>query len=196
MFIAKDFYKIGNNWLRKNDLGVWEMYLEGNAYERGVIHGKLTKELITKQEEAFVNHLNQEFPSSIYRQFLKLAVTWFNNNIDQVMPVEYQEEIAGLSRYVSSDYDYMAPPYQRMLNYHAVYDIAHVLPNLSELGASSFAAWNELSGDSSLIVGRNLDFLNDDFAKEKIVCFVNPSQGHKFITITWAGMIGVFFWNE
>ncbi len=28
-------YRVGNNWLRKNKHGIWEMYLEGAPYERG-----------------------------------------------------------------------------------------------------------------------------------------------------------------
>ena len=105
--IGKDFYSIGNNWLRKNDRGIWEMYLEGNAYERGVVHGKLAKELTATQEKAFLNHINQTIPSSIYRQFLKLAVTWFNCDINQHITDEYQEEIAGVSRYMSEEHAYI-----------------------------------------------------------------------------------------
>src|SRR5690606_6731188 len=46
--------------------------------------------------------------------------------------------------------------------------------------------------DGEMIVGRNFDFYaGDDFAKEKIIAFVNPSEGHKFMSVTWGGMIGV-----
>ena len=47
------FYTIGNNWLRKSNSGLYEMYVEGDAFERGVINGKLTQELVRKQEDAF-----------------------------------------------------------------------------------------------------------------------------------------------
>jgi len=43
-----------------------------------------------------------------------------------------------------------------------------------------------------MIIGRNFDFyINDDFAKEKIVSFCNPSQGYKFMYVTWGGFTGV-----
>ena len=43
---AENYYTIGNNWLRKNDNGLWEMYVEGIPFEIGVVSGKLSKELI------------------------------------------------------------------------------------------------------------------------------------------------------
>jgi hypothetical protein len=46
--------------------------------------------------------------------------------------------------------------------------------------------------DSSFILGRNFDFyINEAFAKDKIVCFVNPDRGHEFAFVTWASFIGV-----
>ncbi len=49
-----------------------------------------------------------------------------------------------------------------------------------------------MSQDSTMIIGRNFDFyVNDDFAKNKIVLFCNPAQGHKFMSVTWGGFIGV-----
>ena len=43
-----------------------------------------------------------------------------------------------------------------------------------------------------MIIGRNFDFyVGDNFAKNKIVLFEIPSQGYKFMTVTWGGFIGV-----
>lgn len=44
--IAENHYVLGNNYLKKNEFGIWEMYLEGEPYERGLIYGELAKELI------------------------------------------------------------------------------------------------------------------------------------------------------
>ena len=60
------------------------------------------------------------------------------------------------------------------------------------VGCSSFAVWNKMSRDSSLIVGRNFDFyVGDDFAKNKILLFVRPDEGYNFVSLAWPGMIGV-----
>ena len=39
--ISPSFFTIKNSWLKKNDFGLYEMYIEGEPFERGVINGKL-----------------------------------------------------------------------------------------------------------------------------------------------------------
>jgi len=104
---------------------------------------------------------------------------------------EYKTEIYGISEYTSHDFDYIAPRYLRSLYLHGAHDIGHALQDLALVGCSSFAAWGDKSEDGSLILGRNFDFYaGDDFAKDKIVAFVNPKEGNPFMMVTWAGMIG------
>jgi len=189
--IENDFYVCNNSWLKKNDAGIWEMYLEGDAFERGVINGKLTKELIETQEKIFVGFINKMIPSKFYMNFLKYFVAWFNRDIDSYIKDEYLREIYGVSFSSSDKFSYIASSYHRILIYHAAHDIGHALQDMNLAGCTSFSAWGNRTQDSSLIVGRNLDFsIGDEFAKEKIVMFVNPDKGYKFMMVTWGGMIG------
>jgi hypothetical protein len=89
--IGPDHYQIGNNWLKKNAYGLWEMYLEGPAFERGVISGKLTEELIYKQEKAFIDKIKEMIPSTSYLKFLKYFIRFFNRDIDEYILLEYQK---------------------------------------------------------------------------------------------------------
>ncbi len=42
-----------------------------------------------------------------------------------------------------------------------------------------------------MIIGRNFDFyVGDKFAEDKIVAFMAPDKGYKFMTVTWGGFIG------
>ncbi|MCF8373899.1 MAG: C45 family peptidase [Bacteroidales bacterium] len=185
---SDNFYTIGNNWLRKSESGLWELYVEGLPFELGVINGKLSKELIRKQEEAFVDQINELIPSSSYLQFLKYFIAWFNRDIDEHVSPEYLLEIYGVSLSASKEYEYIIDNYQRMLNYHAAHDIGHALQNLALVGCTSFSEWN----DCDLIVGRNFDFyINDEFAENKLVAFFHPEKGYRFMSVTWASMIGV-----
>src|SRR4029077_3444102 len=60
------------------------------------------------------------------------------------------------------------------------------------VGCTSFGTWNDRSADGTMIIGRNFDFyVGDKFAENKIVAFVNPAEGYKFMSVTWAGFIGV-----
>src|SRR6478752_2586837 len=187
-----NLYTLNNNWFRKSNSGLYEMYVEGTPFERGVINGKLSKELIQSQEDYFAEQLNKLIPSSFYQHFLKYFIGWFNRNLPDNITAEYKEEIYGVSLSASEKYDYIGTSYQRILNYHAAHDIGHALQNMALVGCTSFGTWGAMSEDSTMIIGRNFDFyVNDDFAKNKIILFCNPAQVHKFMSVTWGGFIGV-----
>ncbi|HOX83992.1 MAG TPA: C45 family autoproteolytic acyltransferase/hydrolase [Chryseolinea sp.] len=191
--IDSGLYTIGNNWFRKSESGLYELYVEGEPFERGVVNGKLTQELVQHQEVVFTNQLHQIVPSNFYIGVLKYFVGWFNRDLNDHVKEEYRLEIFGMSQAASHDFDdEIAPPYQRILNYHAAHDIGHALQNMSLVGCTSFATWGSKSEDSTLIIGRNFDFyVGDDFARDKIIAFYNPIEGHKFMMVTFGGMTGV-----
>jgi hypothetical protein len=185
-------YTIGNNWFRKSESGLYELYVEGTPFERGVVNGKLTHELVQYQEEVFTGQLHRLVPSSFYLNILKYFVGWFNRDLDKNISEEYKQEIYGISQVASHDFDDIAPPYQRILNYHAAHDIGHALQNMSLVGCTAFATWDSRSEDSTLIIGRNFDFyVGDDFARDKIIAFYSPDKGYKFMMVTFGGMTGV-----
>ncbi len=185
------FYTLNNNWFRHSKSGLYELYVEGDAFERGVINGKLTEELVIRQEDHFAEQINKIVPSKFKRGFLKYLIGWFNRNLDKNVSEEYKEEIYGVSESASSTYQYLGTNYQRILNYHAAHDIGHAVQNLALVGCTSFGTWGAMSADSTMIIGRNFDFyVGDKFAEDKIVAFFNPKQGHKFMTVTWGGFVG------
>lgn len=188
---SEGFYVYGNNWLRASESGLYELYVEGDAFERGVINGKLSQELVVNQERHFVEKIAEMIPSRIYVNFLKYFVAWFNRDLDENIPEEYMKEIYGVSRSASNEFSFIGPGFYRMLNYHAAHDIGHFLQELHMVGCTSFASWGDEKTDSSMIIGRNFDFfVGDKFAEEKIVAFINPDRGRKFMMVTWGGMIG------
>lgn len=181
-----------NNWIRRNDAGLWEMYVEGSAIERGVAFGKLSADLMRYQESVFIDQIREFVPSDSYLNFLKYLIRFYNRNITDYISVEFQEEIYGTSFACSPEYNFIGSPYERQLNYHAAHDLGHAMQDYMLVGCTSFAVWNEKSQDSTLLVGRNFDFyMGDDFARNKIVSFYNPDQGYKFAMVGWAGMTGV-----
>ncbi|PZR20702.1 MAG: peptidase C45, partial [Azospira oryzae] len=190
--ISKGFYTLGNNWFRKSESGLFELYVEGTPYERGLVNGKLTRELVQHQETVFNDQINQIVPSRFYLHFLKYFVGWFNRDLEEQVTKEYREEIYGISKAALHDFDDIASPYQRILNYHAAHDIGHALQNMALVGCTSFAVWGDAAEDSTLTIGRNFDFfVGDQFAEDKIIAFYNPSEGNKFMMVTWGGMTGV-----
>lgn len=186
-----NFYSIGNNWLQQNKYGIWEEYIEGDPFERGVVAGKLNKEMLYTQEEAFVEQIHRLVPNEKYLRFLHLVARVFNRDLDRHIPEEFRQEIYGESLSAPHEFDYISPAYDRILNYHAAHDIGHAFQSLALVGCTSFSVWGPKSEDSILLIGRNLDFsMGDKFAKDKIVLFCNPSNGHRFAMVTWAGFFG------
>ena len=185
------FYTIGNNWFRKSKSGLFEMYTEGKPFERGVINGKLSRELVVRQEDHFNEQIRKMIPSDFYLNFLKYFVGWFNRHLAENVTEEDKEEIYGISESASDKYQYIGSNYQRILNYHAAHDIGHALQSMALVGCTSFATWGARSENGTLIDGRNFDFyVGDKFAEDKIVAFEKPEQGYKFMTVTWGGFIG------
>jgi predicted choloylglycine hydrolase len=183
---------LGKNWIKLNRYGLWEMYIEGDAFDRGVAAGKLSKNLIKYQEEIFVSQIDKIIHSKLYQQFLLTFVAWFNRNLPEQIKPEYLKEIYGISLSASHKYDEYGPSYLRLLNYHAAHDIGHAMQGYYLVGCSSFSTWDKYSKDFSLIIGRNFDFyFGDNFPRNKIIEFVHPDLGYNFAFITWGGMIGV-----
>jgi len=190
--VASNHYQINNNWLLKNKHGLWEAYVEGEPFERGAILGNLAQELIVQQEIYFVNQIKELIPSTAYLYLLRYLIGFFNRNLDQYVPLEYQKEIYGETHFGSDEFGAIGSNYERILNYHAAHDIGHALKDYAMVGCTAFSAWDDKSADSSLIIGRNFDFyVGDDFAKDKMVLFMNPTEGYRLAMITWGGMLGV-----
>ena len=190
--VAPGHYTLGPNWLRREREGFYTLYVTGRPYERGVVNGKLARELIVLQEDYFNEQIVRMVPSKGYLRFLKYFVGWFNRNLPRHVTEEYKQEIYGISRSASERYSYIGTPYQRILNYHAAHDIGHALQNLALVGCTSFGTWGSASEDGALLIGRNFDFyLGDHFALNKIVQFEAPSEGYRFLFVTWGGFIGV-----
>jgi isopenicillin-N N-acyltransferase-like protein len=191
MEIDTGLFGIEKNRFRKSESGLFELYVEGGPFERGVFNGKLAVDLVKKQEDAFVEEIKKMIPSEGFLKFLKYMTAWFNRNMDDYVPEEYLQEIYGISISASNDYEFIGSNYERILNYHAAHDIGHALQHLMQIGCTSFSAKGTKTQDGSLILGRNFDFyVGDTFAEDKIVTFYNPTEGYKFVEITWGGFIG------
>lgn len=181
----------GKNSLSKNKQGLWELYVEGDPLEIGLTTGALSDSLLKKQQQIFFSRIEDIIPSKFQQTLLRNFLKWYNRKLYQNVSNEYQAEIYGISQYTSHNFDNIANRYQLSLYLHAAHDLGHALQDLALVGCSSFAAWGEKSEDGNLILGRNFDFyVNDAFAENKIVAFINPKEGHPFMMVTWPGMVG------
>ena len=182
----------GNGTLYLNKYGLWEAKLQGTSIDRGAAYGVLSKELLKFQESVFVNEIYKIIPSNSWVEFLHKLIVIFNRNMAKHIPKEYREEIYAMSLSCSDDFNSYGPSYARQLNYHAAHDIGHAMQQYMLVGCSSFATWGEESESGQLLIGRNFDFfVGNDFAKNKVLLFVEPTDGYKFVSVSWPGMMGV-----
>ena len=190
---GKDSVRVCNgSSLLLNEHGLWEAHISGTPSDRGIKYGLLCRDLLSKQEDAFVNQIHEMIPSDWWVEFLHKLILIFNRNMALHIPEEYREEIYAISLSCTDEYNSYGSPYIRQLNYHAAHDIGHAMQEYMLVGCSSFACWDNESEDNDLIIGRNFDFyVGDEFAKNKMILFVEPDSGYKFTSISWPGMIGV-----
>lgn len=182
----------GDSWMKLNEYGLWELFVQGDPYTMGFKNGRLSQKLVHYQEEAFVAQIDELIPSRFYLQFLRVFLGWFNRDLLSYVPNEYQLEVAGVSKSASSEFNFIAPPFQRIMSYHGAHDMGHALQSMCLVGCTSFGLTNDYSVDSSLLIGRNFDFYaGDKFSENKIIAFMKPDKGYPFMSVTWGGMIGV-----
>ncbi|RLJ34468.1 acyl-CoA:6-aminopenicillanic acid acyl transferase [Chryseobacterium sp. 7] len=185
-------FSYNQNYLTKNKQQLWELYIKGNPLQLGYNNGALTQSLMQKQESIFFSKVEGFVPSKFKQRLLRGFLKWYNRKMYLNVREDYQAELYGLSQYSSDQYDFIAPKYLRNLYLHGAHDIGHAMQDLAMVGCSSLAVWNENTEDGDLLIGRNFDFyVGDDFAKNKLVEFVQPEEGIPYMSVSWPGMIGV-----
>ncbi|CAA7387624.1 C45 family autoproteolytic acyltransferase/hydolase [Chryseobacterium fistulae] len=185
-------FSYAQNYLTKNKQQLWELYIQGNPLQLGYNKGALTQNLMLRQEEIFFSKVESFVPSKFKQKILGKFLKWYNRKMYLNVRDEYQVELYGLSQYSSEKYDFIASRYLRNLYLHGAHDIGHALQDLAIVGCTSLAVWDANSEDGDLLIGRNFDFyVNDEFAKNKVVEFVEPNEGIPYISVSWPGMIGV-----
>lgn len=185
-------FSFKQNYLTKNKQQLWELYIKGNPLQLGYNNGALTQNLMQKQEEIFFSKVETFVPSKFKQNILRGFLKWYNRKMYLNVREDFQAELYGLSQYSSDRYDYIAPKFRRAMYLHGAHDIGHAMQDLMVVGCTSLAVWNENTEDGDLLIGRNFDFyVGDDFAKNKLIEFVEPEIGIPYMSVSWPGMIGV-----
>lgn len=185
-------FSFKQNYLTKNKQQLWELYIKGNPLQLGHNNGALTKDLMQAQEKIFFSKVEDIVPSKLKQSLLRGFLKWYNRKMHLNVREDFQAELYGLSQYSSDQYNFIAPKFQRTLYLHGAHDIGHAMQDLMMVGCSSLAAWNDNTEDGDLLIGRNFDFYaGDDFAKNKLIQFVEPENGIPYFSVSWSGMIGV-----
>ncbi|MBL1409730.1 C45 family peptidase [Sphingobacterium faecale] len=180
------------DYVVKNRYGTWELYVSGDSYGLGNRMGLLTADLFRHQQAVFMGKLEGMVSSRFKRRLVSKFIHWYGRHLDDYIPRGYLDEIYALSTHLDNRYAYAGDNFSLTLFMHAAHDLGHALRDLAIVGCSSVASWGDNTDDGQLLIGRNFDFyVDDEFAENKVINFVRPHGGIPFMSISWAGMIGV-----
>ncbi|MHC4958134.1 MAG: C45 family autoproteolytic acyltransferase/hydrolase [Planctomycetota bacterium] len=167
------------------------LYLEGDPYSIGYANATLTRGFLHAQEKALFDTIRHHVPGKLKLYSIALVVLLNNRNLPDYVPLEYQEEILGLSDASPDPYPEWGPRYHRILNYHAAHDIGHWVYDRPVMGCTAFAVAGKHAIDGNLMIGRNFDFeAGREFDTNKVIGCYRPAAGNAFLSVAWAGMAG------
>jgi hypothetical protein len=151
----------------------------------------LARRLTDAFDRAMVDLMRRQVPSDLGRWLIGNLIRWRYRNLVDWVPADRLVELGALSRALADADEYPERPFQRVVYYHALYDITQRLERSPLLACTAFAAWGEHTVDGHLIVGRNFDFeAGSIFDEEKAVIVFRSPGRIPFASVAWPGMIG------
>lgn len=181
--------QIEGTFISKDQFGMHHLLLSGNPYERGLQSGSHTRDLLLKQEDVLFDQLSRFLPSKSLLPPLTLAGIWWFGGVEKYIEPWMLQEMYGVSRFAPQKYDHVIDGYTRQIVYHGIHEVGQmsVDQGLEAMGCTVIA--HPLGGQ--WVLGRNFDFeAGRVFDEEKILKWVFPDEGHAFLSVIWAGMVG------
>jgi hypothetical protein len=169
--------------------------LEGDSYRLGLAAGRLGRTRIAAQEAHLHRLLAALIPGDLKRLALREAIAFQMRRLDRYIPQELLREIAGLA----DGYEPTRTPggrraWRRILDMHALHDVSQRFVDSPAIApaCTGFVAGGPATRDGHLLLARNFDFeAGHIFDREKIVWVVAPEGRIPYVSVGFAGMLGV-----
>ncbi len=177
-------------FIPKSEIGINQLILKGSPLERGYAAGNLTERILYAQEKSLTDIFYQFVPNLIIRNLFIAALTRWYSGIEKYFEPWMLEEMYGVSLSTSHEFDTLSDRFSRQIAYHGLHEVGQMLidNDIATMGCTVFAIPN----GHSWMIGRNFDFeAGRIFDEEKIMKWVFPDQGNAFLSVIWAGMVGV-----
>lgn len=178
-------------WISKEKYGMNHLVVQGSPVQRGELTGQYTKDLLRKQEQELIGKFQKIVPRDLYRHILEvLTIRWFVG-IEKYFEPWMVEEMYGVSFFAPKEFEFLGDGLTRQVMYHGLHEVGQMFVDQkgNDMGCTVVAAPLPEGG---WILGRNFDFEGGRiFDTEKIVKWVFPDRGYDYVSIIWAGMVGV-----
>ena len=178
------------NWYPRQEAGINNLVLIGPAFARGRAAGEATAPLLLELEVALMEKFRAliPLPALALRGLVLASIVWFHD-VQDYLPPDVVEEMYGTSLSAPKSFDYIADGLTRQVAYHGLHEVGQAMVD-HELNDGGCTAVAVRSGNT-FVVGRNFDFeAGPVFDREKIIKWVFPDEGHAFVSVIWAGMVG------
>ena len=179
-----------SRFIPREEVGINQLLLFGNPYERGLATGKLTAPLLVEEERDLVHEMERFLTNKVVRHALfTFAMRWFWG-IEDYIEARHTDEMFGVAQSAPPEFNYLTDPFTRQIAYHGVHEVGQMFVDFEKqdfgctlLGVPRPAGW---------LIGRNFDFEAVRILDtEKILKWEFPDEGHAYVAVTWAGMVGV-----
>ncbi|MCA9682469.1 MAG: hypothetical protein KC457_09765 [Myxococcales bacterium] len=184
----------GRSWLARRG-GLWVLHLEGSPEDIGDAHGRLASRLYRNIDARLDTMLEGRYRGYIERWAELMLLRWDYRGADVALSAPVRRELSALAAALPDDGEGELSPYHRLFLFQCFFDLTQRLQDVIVEG-SMFAVSPRATSSGveagNLIVGRTLsvDF-GADFEIDRVVGFYYPDGKYPFVSIGWAGMIGV-----
>ena len=190
---------LGRNWLGRRE-GLPVLYLTGTPFEMGYANGVLTQKLIHRQEDTVLEMLHRVAPYRWTQFLLKFFVVYKNRDLPDHVAAELQMEMFGISRGCPDSHPGDGPvlPPDAELPRRAGHLLhADEQPADPRRAARRSAPGARTRASGHLLAGAELRLGSRAGVRRgppRDVC--EPSDGIPFISLAWAGMVGLRLGHE
>ena len=177
-------------WYSKDKYRINQLLLFGSSYNRGKETGRLTRDLIYKQEEELTSMFRSFFPTKVSQQLFIIALSRWFWGIERYFDEGMLKEMLGVSEYSSDKFNGFADPFTRQVAYHGLHEVGQAFSDVEnvDFGCTVFG----INYKNNWVIGRNFDFeAGRIFDDEKVMKWVFPEKGYSYLSVIWAGMVGV-----
>ncbi|MEO8587089.1 MAG: C45 family peptidase [Acidobacteriota bacterium] len=192
--------RLGMSWLSEQTTdetsafpsGILIGRFAGAPYDLGYSSGRLARPEIRSQEALLEELFAVLVPGRLKRSLIRQLSAYRLRGLPDAIPDDLLVAIAGLA----DGYEPVPPPagwnaYRRMLDMHALHDVSQRFVDAPALAAAC-TGFLATGGDGSLLLARNFDFEGGDiFDRQKLVSVVVPADGIPYLSVGFAGMLGV-----
>lgn len=173
--------------------GVWRLHLAGDPWTLGRAHGQLVAPWLGAFDRELARGRNGPERGALGRWWGDQRLRWQLRGLAQAVPAPQLLEMAALAAEIVETEPLPATPFQRLVSYHALPELAL---QRAPLGGEAWrclaaAGWRAGTADGRVVVGYAIDPGAAQALQRRVVLVVRPRAALPFVALGWAGGTGV-----